>query len=58
MRNNQQRRAALPRKRQQYGQNLPSGLFVEISGRLISQQHLRPMHERAGNRHPLLLAAG
>ena len=31
---------------------------VERRGRLIEQQNLRLHHERAGDRHTLLLAAG
>ena len=31
---------------------------IEVAGRLVGQQQLRVVHERAGNRHALLLAAG
>src|SRR5918995_2072295 len=31
---------------------------VEVAGRLIGEHHARRAHQRAGDRHPLLLAAG
>ena len=31
---------------------------IQRAGRLIGQNHLAAVHQRAGNRHPLLLAAG
>ena len=31
---------------------------VEVAGRLIGQQHQRPVDERPRDRHPLLLTAG
>ena len=38
--------------------HLLAQLGVEIGQRLVEQQHVRPDHERAGQRHALLLAAG
>src|SRR6478752_2811444 len=35
-----------------------AGVGVEVAGRLVGQQHQRPVDERAGNRDPLLLTAG
>ena len=35
-----------------------AGVRVEVAGRLVGQQHQRPVDERAGDRDPLLLAAG
>jgi hypothetical protein len=37
--------------------HLPAQLEVERSERLVEQQHPRPVHERAGESDPLLLAA-
>ena len=37
--------------------HLGAHLAVEVTGRLVRQQHLRLAHHRAGDRHPLLLAA-
>ena len=39
-------------------ENLRAGLRVEISGRLVAEQDRRIDRERAGDRHPLPLAAG
>jgi hypothetical protein len=38
--------------------DLFAGVRVERPGRLVGQDHLRLVHERAGDGHPLLLAAG
>ena len=38
--------------------HLLAQLQVECAERLVEQQHLRPVHERAGERDALLLAAG
>ena len=38
--------------------HLLAQLQVERAERLVEQQHLRPVDERAGERDPLLLAAG
>ena len=38
--------------------HLPAQLEVERAERLVEQQHLGPVDERAGQRDPLLLAAG
>jgi hypothetical protein len=35
-----------------------AGVRVEVPGRLVGHQQQRPVDERAGDRHPLLLAAG
>ena len=35
-----------------------TGVGVEVSGRLVGQQHQRPVDEGAGDRHALLLATG
>ena len=35
-----------------------AGLLVEVTGRLVGQQHTRVVHKRAGDRHALTLAAG
>src|SRR5229473_3192108 len=37
---------------------LRAQLLVEGGERLVEQQHLRPLHQRAGERHALALAAG
>ena len=37
---------------------LRAELEVEGAERLVEEQHVRPVHERAGERDPLLLAAG
>ena len=37
--------------------DLSAGRRVEITGRLVGQHERRPQRERAGDRHPLLLAA-
>ena len=42
---------------QQREHAVPGG-HVQRSGRLVGEQHLRPGHERPGDRDPLLLAAG
>jgi putative ABC transport system ATP-binding protein len=36
----------------------PSGLRVELAGRLVGDQHLRFVGQRTGHRHPLLLTTG
>ena len=38
--------------------DLLSGSGVERPGRLVGQQHDRPVDQRTGDRHPLALAAG
>src|SRR5262249_34667922 len=38
--------------------NLGAGLRVEVAGRLIGEDDLRPARQRAGDGYPLLLAAG
>ena len=38
--------------------DLPAGLLVEIAGRLVGDQDRRLRREGAGERHPLLFAAG
>jgi hypothetical protein len=38
-------------------QDLPGGKPVEIAGRLVGNGDRRIGHHRAGDRHPLLLAA-
>src|SRR5690606_3034296 len=38
--------------------DLDRGVRVEVSGRLVGEQDQRPVHERPGDRDPLLLAAG
>ena len=38
-------------------EHLMAGLGVEIAGGLVGEQQLRVVHERAGDRQPLLLAA-
>src|SRR5690606_37820966 len=35
-----------------------AGVRVQVPGRLVGQQHQRPVDERAGDGHPLLLATG
>jgi hypothetical protein len=40
------------------GQHLADQLGVERAGDLVEQQRPRPRRERAGDRDPLLLAAG
>ena len=35
-----------------------AGRGIEAGGRLVEQQHLGPVHERAGEAEPLLLTAG
>ena len=42
---------------QQIG-NFVAGMAVKIAGRLIGKQQLRPAVKCAGERHPLLFAAG
>ena len=39
-------------------QHVVSSLGVEVPGGLVGQQQQRVVGQRAGNRHPLLLAAG
>ena len=38
-------------------QNLPAGLGVEVSGRLVGKDQLRPGHQGPRNGHALLLPA-
>jgi hypothetical protein len=38
--------------------DLLAGLRIEVAGRLVGQHQRRIAHQRAGDRHPLLLAAG
>ena len=38
--------------------NLVAGLRVELAGRLVGEDQDRPLHQGAGDRHPLLFAAG
>jgi hypothetical protein len=38
--------------------DLPAGLLVELAGRLVGQEQSRPRRQGAGDRDPLLLAAG
>ena len=38
--------------------DLPPGFQVELAGRLVRDQQARPASQRAGDGHPLLLAAG
>src|SRR5271166_3378525 len=40
------------------GAHVVAKLGVEVGEWLVEQQKLRPMNERAAERHPLLLAAG
>ena len=37
--------------------HLQAGVRVEVAGRLVGQDEARPVDQRAGDRHPLLLAA-
>ena len=40
------------------GEDLGRALRVEVAGRLVGEDERRPVHQRSGDRHPLLLAAG
>ena len=40
------------------GHHFEGGAAIEITGRFIGQQQGRPVDQRAGNGHALLLAAG
>src|ERR671911_278817 len=40
------------------GEDLSAAAGVEVAGRLVGEDHLRPPGERAGDRDPLLLPAG
>src|SRR5439155_4777952 len=42
----------------QEAQHLGAGAGVEVTGRLVGEDHLGPGHQGPGARHPLLLAAG
>src|SRR5262245_306592 len=42
----------------QQAEHLLGGVRVQIAGRLVGEQHGRPVHERAGDGDALLLAAG
>ncbi len=39
-------------------ENLGAGDAIQLTGRLVGQDQLGPLEDRAGNRDPLLLAAG
>ena len=54
----QQRGAAARAQREHQVDDVAAGLAVEIAGRLVGQQQPRRDDEGAGQRHPLLLAAG
>ena len=58
MRNDHDRNADRPVQRAEQIQHLIGGLRVQRARRLVSQQQLRLVRERDGDRHPLLLAAG
>jgi hypothetical protein len=47
-----------PGERAQQVAQLDPAARVEPAGRLVEQQHLGVVHERAGEPEPLLLAAG
>src|SRR3954453_22311375 len=42
----------------QQAEHLLGGVRVQVAGRLVGEQHGRPVHERAGDGDALLLAAG
>ena len=48
----------LPPQLLQQGDDLVPGVLVEVAGGLVGQQHLGLLDQGAGDRHPLLLAAG
>ena len=52
------RLAALGARAPEHVQDLGAGRVVQVAGRLVGEQEGRPVDERAGERHPLLLAGG
>jgi hypothetical protein len=52
-----QHRQSAPGESTQHVEHLADALRVERAGRLVEQQRLRVHRQRAGDRHPLLLAA-
>ena len=52
------REAARPDQRCKRAEHVVGGLRVEIAGRLVGQQHPRPIGDCTRNRDPLLFAAG
>lgn len=58
MRHQDKRRPVFAIERKQQVGNFIPGLPIEVAGRLIGKQQLRAPVEGAGQRHPLLLAAG
>ena len=42
----------------QQAHDVVPGALVQVAGRLVGQQHLGLLDQRAGDRHPLLLASG
>ena len=53
----QRRHAMLTHHAQQFAEHHGGGRDIEVAGWLVGQQHLRRVRQRAGDRHPLLLAA-
>jgi hypothetical protein len=47
-----------PDDRVERRENMASGFRIEIAGRLAGEQNAGAIGDRAGNRDPLLLAAG
>ena len=41
----------------QHAEHLPAGVEIEAAGRLVAQQQRRLLHQRPGDRDPLLLTA-
>src|SRR5215831_8932107 len=57
VRGDEEREPTLSGQAQEQIENHLARLRIEVAGRLIGQDELRPVDERAGHRHPLLLAA-
>jgi hypothetical protein len=58
MRGDQRADTASTHLRQQNLEHFLGGFGVKVSGRLIREQQIRVIHQRAGNRNALLLPAG
>src|SRR5215218_8058543 len=57
VRHDDQRETAIAPQPLEQVHDLVAGLLVEVAGRLVGEQHVGLLHERAGDRHALLLPA-
>jgi hypothetical protein len=57
VRHQHQRRAQSRLQLEQQVAHQRAGVVVEVAGGLVGQQQARPVHQRARDRHALLLAA-